>query len=272
VKKSVDKTTDKIHPVQSFLHKIKDIIFHGINSVVTTISSSVHIPEVAVGPIVSSLITATVTLILGLFTLSNIFSEQILFRPLQIQDSTAKFDLMNEQYQQTILNTYFQDNAQLLLNNNLLKNPQYPAIFRATTQANLAEIAPKRKRYIILFLIDTELIKISYKHAPFPLLENADLSNIDLHNINLNQVNFFGANLTQGNLQNTNLREANLKKTILKKANFKNADLRKANLTQTQIIDTDFHNACYDLQTQFNPNFDPVKAGMKKVLNPLEPC
>lgn len=265
-------TEEKKHPIKSFLHKIKDIIFHGITSVITTISSSVHIPEVAIGPIVSSLITATVTLILGLFTLSNIFSEQILFRPLQIQDSTAKFDLMNEQYQQTVLNSYFQQTSQLLLNPNLEKSPQYPAIFRATTQATLAEIEGKRKRYVILFLADSELMKMNYKHLDFPLLKNADLSSSDLHQINLDQVNLAGANLTQANLQNASLKEANLQKTILKKTNLKNTDLRGADLRETQVIDSDFTNACYDLETQFNPKLDPTKLGMKKVLNPLDNC
>ncbi len=263
---------EKPHPITSFFQKIKDIIFHGITSVVTTITSSVHIPDVAIGPIVSSLITATVTLILGLFTLSNIFSEQILFRPLQIQDSTAKFDLMNEQYQQTVLNSYFQQTTQFLLNSNIEKSPQYPAIFRGMTQATLTEIDPKRKKYVILFLIDSNLIKLSYQHLPFPLLENTDLSNIDLQKTDLSSVNFMGTNLTQATLQNANLKEANLQKTILKKTNFKNADLRGTNLTETQIIDADFHFACYDQETKFNLNFDPIKAGMKELLNPLDPC
>ncbi|MCJ8278946.1 MAG: pentapeptide repeat-containing protein, partial [Rivularia sp. ALOHA_DT_140] len=98
---------------------------------------------------------------------------------------------------------------------------------------------PIRKRFVIMFLEDTKLLKISARRRASLLI-----------GVNLAGVNLQGVDLRFNDLQNTNL---------------KNADLRGADLRKTKLNNANLKNSCYNNYTLFDKNFDPVAAGMKEV-------
>ncbi|MBL1210114.1 pentapeptide repeat-containing protein [Geminocystis sp. GBBB08] len=254
---------------QSFVLKIvkrfQKTLSSFINAIAETITNSVHIPQIAIGPIVGSLITATTTLIIGFLTISNIFSEQFLYRPLQIQDNNANYTLELERYHQTILTDYLNQTTQLTLDYPLWKLQQNPYLLRANTQTALSEIDGERKRYIIMFLEDTHLLTFKGNKIATPLLKNANLTEAKLDNLDLSYANFMGADLTKANLSQANLHGSNFYQAKLNNANMTNADLRSVNLEKTDLTNTNLTNACYDNFTKLDPQFDPNKAKMRLI-------
>jgi uncharacterized protein YjbI with pentapeptide repeats len=243
------------------LNRIINLIFHAISVAVNAITSYVHIPEIAIGPIVGSLITATATLMIGIFTLSNLFSEQFLYRPLLLQDSSNQVNLTAEHYRQSVLSTYLEKMTDILLDHKNSDIQSSNFLFRAMTQATLQEIDGKRKRYVIVLLLDAQLLNNSL----LSLLVGADLSNSDLHNLNLNQVNLEQANLSKANFSKANLNHVNFRQADLSNADLSYADLRGAIFKKVKLDKTNFTNACYDVLTEFETNFDPNKQNMKKI-------
>lgn len=241
-----------------------------INAIAEAITSSVHIPEIAIGPIIGSLITAITTLIIGLVTISNIFSEQFLYRPLQIQDNNANYSLELARYQQTILTDYLNHATQLTLDYPLSKLQQNPYLLRSLTQTVLREIDGERKRYVIMFLKDSFFLNSPYQEAP-ALLKNADLTEANLSELDLTASNFSESDLSNANLSHTNFHKSSLKDANLTNGNLVNADLRGANLTNIKAVNTNFTHACYDIFTLFNPEFDPIKENMH-LINSFSNC
>jgi hypothetical protein len=271
---SAENNHQKNNQVKPFfpnvVKRFQKTLFSFVNAIAESISSSVHIPEIAIGPIIGSLITATTTLIIGFITISNIFSEQFLYRPLQLQDNTANYHLEVESYTQKVLTDYLNQMTQLILNYPLWKLQQNPFLLRAITQETLAEIDGERKRYVIMFLKDISFLTSPYQQSP-PLFQGADLTEAKLDHLQLSHANLTAANLSKANLEETNLHQSNLNRAQLHNANLINADLRGASLQQADLTNADLTNACYDVLTKFDPTFDPDKAKMRLV-KPFSPC
>lgn len=90
-------------------------------------------------------------------------------------------------------------------------------------------------------------------------LSHADLKGADFSYVDFSQVNLSHANLRGADLSYANLYEADLTETDLRGAMLIGTDLRHAILESAK-----FDQADYDPEiTQFPPNFDPVKAGMR---------
>lgn len=268
----LDKNKKKDSPsfIPKIVRRFQKTLSSFINAIAEAIISSVHIPEIAIGPIIGSLITAITTLIIGLVTISNIFSEQFLYRPLQIQDNNANYSLELARYQQTILTDYLNHATQLTLDYPLSKLQQNPYLLRSLTQTVLREVDGERKRYIIMFLKDSFFLNSPYQEAP-ALLKDADLTEANLSKLDLTASNFSGSNLSNANLTHTNFHKSNLSSANLTNANLTNADLRGANLTNIEAVNTNFTDACYDIFTKFNPNFNPIKANMR-LINSFSNC
>lgn len=241
-----------------------------INAIAEAITNSIYIPEIAIGPIIGSLITATTTLIIGLITISNLFSEQFLYRPLQLQDNTANYKLQVERYSQKVLTDYLNQITKLTLDYSLNKLKQNPFLLRAITQETLAEIDGERKRYLVMFLKDISLLASPYPELS-ALMEGADLTEAKLDHLQLSHGNLKGANLSQANLEQTDLHQSNLNQAQLNDAILVNADLRGAYLLETDLTNANLTNACYDNLTKFDSDFDPQKAKMQLV-KPFESC
>jgi len=253
------------------LERLQKTLSSFINAIAETITSSVHIPEIAIGPIIGSLISSATTLIIGFLTISNIFSEQFLYRPLQIQDSNANYTLELDSYRQTILTDYLNQTTQLTLNYPVWKLQQNSNLLRATTQATLKEVDGGRKRFIVMFLKDNNLLSFNQSKVTTPLLTNANLQESQLDHLDLSFINLESVNLTKSNLNYANLHQTNLNQAILTQSSLVNTNLTGANLSKTELTNADLTNACYDVFTLFPDNFDPIKAKMR-MIDPFGNC
>lgn len=251
--------------IAKFAQRVQKTLYSYINAIAELISTSVHIPEVAIGPIIGSLITATTTLIIGFLTISNLFSEQFLYRPLQLQDDSANYKLELDRYRQTVLTDYLNQISKLILLHSVNKLQRNPFLLRSITQETLGQLDGERKRYLIMFLNDASLLTF------YPLLEGANLTEGQFDHLQLYKSDFRGANLSKANFEQTNLHKSNLNKTKLNNANLVNADLRGASLLKADLTNTNFLNACYDVFTEFDPSFNPKKAKMQ-LIEPFDSC
>jgi uncharacterized protein YjbI with pentapeptide repeats len=265
---------DKQKPPSFLLNLIKRLrntFFDFLNAIAETITSSVHIPDIAIGPIVASLITATTTLIIGFVTLSNIFSEQFLYRPLQLQDNEAQYSLELDRYHQKVLTDYLNYTTRLILDYPLNKIQQNSQLLRSLTQSTLAQIDGKKKRYLIMFLKDNFLLTNNNSYLPSNLLEGADLSGAQLEQLELSSLNLKKANLSKINLSQSKLNNSNLSEAIAINADLSNADLRRVNLENTDLTNANLTNACYDQFTKFPQKLNLEKAKVR-LINSFEPC
>lgn len=249
----------------NLIKRLRNTLFHFLNAIAETITSSVHIPDLAIGPIVASLITSATTLIIGFVTLSNIFSEQFLYRPLQIQDNNAVYNLELETYHQKVLTDYLDYTTKLMLDYPLHKLQKNHNLLRSLTQSTLAQIDGQRKRFLILFLKDSLLLTKNNSYLPSPLLEGANLSEAKLENLELSSLNLKGANLSKINFSKSKLNQSNLSKTIATNGDFTNVDLRGVNLSESDLTNANFTNACYDQLTRFPDKFNPQKAKLRLI-------
>ncbi len=255
----------------NLIKRLRNTFSSFLNAIAETITSSVHIPDIAIGPIVGSLITAITTIIIGFVTLSNLFSEQFLYRPLQIQDNNANYTLELERYQQKILTDYLNYTTQLILDYPVQKLQQNSNLLRSLTQTTLSQIDGERKRYLIMFLTDSFLLVNKNSYLPSNLLEGADFTEAKLDKLDLSSLSFKRADLTKINLTQTNLHKSHFSQAMLVNANLTNADLRAVNFQKTDLSNANLTNACYDQFTQFPDKFNLEKAKVR-LINPFDIC
>lgn len=194
------------------------------------------ISKEAIAPIIGVAIAA---LIVFFLLISGSISHGLKQPIYQLPQFSGNIEITADYYRQTILSDYLKTMTQVILEENPKKVQDKSAIFRAMTQAVLQELDPGRKRYLIMFLQDANLLQMTSKKQP-PLL--------------------LGANLTGANLQGMNLRLANLQST-----NLSSVDLRGSNLVGANLTNAIFNNACYNNFTVFDKNFQPKVVGMRQL-------
>jgi uncharacterized protein YjbI with pentapeptide repeats len=161
-----------------------------------------------------------------------------------------------DQQRQTLLTTYLDRMSGLMPALHASSRRDDPARITAQAQtlAVLLQLNPERKRIVVLFLYQANLINvkrdISEIFRPDPPstilqlnsvdLSNVDLSGVDLHGISLGNVNLRGTVLSgtllyESNLYHVNLSKANLKGANLNGSFLDSADLNGANLTNATI-------------------------------------
>ncbi|BAZ51022.1 pentapeptide repeat family protein [Nostoc sp. NIES-4103] len=206
-----------------------------------TIIISHEIRQGAIAPIVGALIAVIIFLMLLLGNISNGFKQPIY----QLPRFSGNIELTADYSRQAILSDYLKTMTEVILEDNPQKIKDNSAIFRAITQAVLQELDPGRKRYVVMFLQDANLLRIKSNKQPSILL---------------------GANLTHANLQGMNLRFANLQGT-----NLSHVDLRGSDLFGANLVNAALDNSCYDNLTVFDKKFQPHAAGMREVKS-LKKC
>jgi uncharacterized protein YjbI with pentapeptide repeats len=156
-----------------------------------------------------------------------------------------------DQQQATILQTYFDNIQDLLLNHNLLKSQpdgDVAVLARARTLTALQGLDPKRKGLLVQFICDAGLIGctlfpncvLCIKETQKIIdLHNADLSRADLHNTNLDNAGLSGANLSEANLSHVFLDEADLSDAQLTDAQLTDAQLTDATLSHADLSGAD---------------------------------
>ncbi|GEM_PF-2121836 len=157
----------------------------------------------------------------------------------QLTTNQGNIAITRDIHRQAVLSDYLKTMTATILKENPQVIRKKVGTFRAMTQATLEELDPIRKRFAILFLQDTNLLKISAQKK-VSLLMGLNLAGVNLQGIDLRFNDLQGVNL-----ENTDLRGADLRKAKLSNANLKNS--------------------CYNNYTLFNKKFDPVAAGMRKV-------
>ena len=111
-------------------------------------------------------------------------------------------------------------------------------------------------------LYHSNLEKSSLKHTNFrkACLEEANLEEAYLEEADLRNADLKKANLHHADLINTSLQGADLRGACLWEAYLNGADLTKANLDGANL-----DGACYDENTSFDVNLDPIRLGMKSI-------
>jgi uncharacterized protein YjbI with pentapeptide repeats len=103
------------------------------------------------------------------------------------------------------------------------------AVARAHTLAVLEGLDPDRKRVLLQFLHESNLIHLD---KPIISLLGANLKGADLKGAHLHRANLKGADLREANLKEANLQKALFAGANLQGANLQGANLEKANLQE----------------------------------------
>jgi hypothetical protein len=131
------------------------------------------------------------------------------------QQREREQQIANDRAQDEALQAYLDQMSNLLLEKDLRTsdwNSEVRTLARARTLTVLARLDGDRKRSVVQFLYEAELIIV----GRFVLdLKSADLSGADLRGGDLREANLIGANLSEANLIGANLSEANLSEADL---------------------------------------------------------
>jgi uncharacterized protein YjbI with pentapeptide repeats len=150
-------------------------------------------------------------------------------RNIEDQRTQEARNLEAQRAHEAALQNYFEQVGKLLVEHPLREaNPYHnlSVVVRAQTLTVLEGLEPHRKRILLQFLYEAELIQ---ENKPVVSLFSADLSEADLSE----------ADLSGAYLPGVNLRRANLSKTNLVKANLSGANLTGANLSRTLLMAAD---------------------------------
>jgi uncharacterized protein YjbI with pentapeptide repeats len=218
IKRHQPVSLEKSTPIRNSLVKNIEIL--------RTVMRSAEIPKNLTASIVMAIVSVAVICLLFLVNIAN-------------TNSSFNLSSTTNSHRQAVLNDYLQTMTGILLEENPREINQKSTLFRAITQATLQELDPERKRYVIMFLHDANLLKISSKKQASLLL---------------------GANLEKANLQNLNLSSTDLRGANLRAADFRDTDLRGAILNSAKLT-----NSCYNNGTFFDKRFKPIAAGMRTV-------
>jgi cell division protein FtsB len=165
------------------------------------------------------------------------------------QRAEAERELAKQSAQDETLQTYLDQMSQLALDESLLTSEDDSAIrtlARARTLVVLDALdSSDRKRRVLRFLYEMDLIQAKSSGKPIIKLSYANLHNFKARSIRLLK----GANLTQATLSGAELYKADLVGTNLSGANLSNTDLSDANLRDAKLCsaslddDTDLSDA-----------------------------
>jgi uncharacterized protein YjbI with pentapeptide repeats len=187
-----------------------------------------------INPITLAVVTGIIIFLLILGNFTNALNQQIYY----LRELSANTEVTSDYHRQAVLSDYLNTMANAVLDNNPKPFQEKIAFFRAMTQSTLQELDAGRKRYVVMFLRDANLIKISRKQQSI------------LFGANLAGANLQGLNLTFTDLDTVNLQGADLRRVDLRGANLKNANLK---------------NSCFNKESLFDEKFDPIILGMKEV-------
>jgi uncharacterized protein YjbI with pentapeptide repeats len=151
-------------------------------------------------------------------------------------------EIAADRQRETVLQSYLDKIADLLLKEKLRvsENEEVRDIARIRTLTVLRGLDAKRKRIIILFLKEAQLIT---QNKPIISLTEANLERADLTKINLAGISLAGADLVEANLSGADLTGADLSGVDLYGGNLTNANLDRINLTGANLDEADLTKA-----------------------------
>ncbi len=214
--------------------KLGSYFFRKVENLKSTIHS-VQTPKKPFNWLIWPITTCAIFLVM----IASIFTHVVEQPVYQFTTSPGNVVITTDVHRQAVLSDYLKTMSATILKENPRTIRRKVATFRAMTQATLEELDPIRKHFVIMFLQDSNLLKISAQKR-VPLL--------------------MGVNLAGVNLQGTNFRFNDLQGVNLENADLRGADLRRAKLNNANLT-----NSCYNNYTLFDKKFDPVAAGMREV-------
>ncbi len=157
----------------------------------------------------------------------------------QLRDQTER-DIALDNQRETALQAYIDSMSELLLERNLRESgadDEVRKIARVRTLTVLPRLDGRRKRSVIQFLYESDLIK---RDSSVINLDGADLRRADFNEAivraaNLNGADLSGADLQRANLRGTDLSRTNLRGTDLRASNLRHTDMRDANLSGSDL-------------------------------------
>jgi hypothetical protein len=183
--------------------------------------------------------------------------EALEHQQLALEDRRARAEreLAEERAQDEALQAYLDQMSDLLLAKDGLRESEEGSEVRTLARARTITVLgrledPSRKRAIMAFLVETELVQRVEGRAPIIHLSFADLSGAplfgaDLRGANLYRADLRGANLSdavlseadlwQADLSGIDLDNADLSDAVLSEADLRGANLRGANLSRTDL-------------------------------------
>jgi uncharacterized protein YjbI with pentapeptide repeats len=161
--------------------------------------------------------------------------------------------ISSDNLHETELQAYLESMSKLLLEKRLReKDPDSDErlIARANTLRAFRKLDNKRKKYVLDFLNEAELIAYDTKSddQPIVLLSGANLEGLDLSGTDLTGLDLRAVSLTQVNLKDALLVDANLDHAVLRNADLKGANLSGAflnfaDLSYADLRSTKLHKA-----------------------------
>jgi hypothetical protein len=128
------------------------------------------------------------------------------------QRAEAERELAEQRAQDEALQAYLSQMGGLLLEKDLRgsdKGSEVRTLARARTLTVLGRLDPSRKRAVMQFLLEAELVqRVEGGSEPIITLAGADLSNADLSEATLSKANLSDANLVGADLSEANLSDA----------------------------------------------------------------
>jgi uncharacterized protein YjbI with pentapeptide repeats len=206
----------------------------------------------------------------------------------ETQRAEAERALAEQRAQDEALQAYLSQMSSLLLENDLRKSKEdseVRTLARARTLTVLSRLDASRKKAVIQFLseaqliqstkgrrsviglddadlrdtdlsstylVDTDLSGADLSGARLTYLTGADLSNAKLHGADLSKAVLPEADLSGANLRNADLSRADLRKADLSSANLRNADLRYAALMWADLSYADLSDARVSVRGQLD--------------------
>ena len=145
-------------------------------------------------------------------------------------------ELEAQRAHEAALEKYIEHLGRLLTEQQLHNTPadeHLRAVARAHTLAVLEGLDPERKRVLLGFLHESNLVHLD---KPIISLLGANLKGANLKGANLHGANLKGADLRGADLREAYLKEANLQKALFAGANLQGANLEKANLQEATAL------------------------------------
>ncbi|MFL5804405.1 MAG: pentapeptide repeat-containing protein [Roseiflexaceae bacterium] len=181
------------------------------------------------------LLIIPIVLVVGGFFLNR--TERINGEKIAERRAATEREIADRRAQDTVLDTYLDRMAELLVDTQLLKSQpddEVRDIARTRTLTALRRLDGERNQILIRFLRDARLLG----RQPGP-----GISIIDMRQANLRGINLRGVNLRGANLQSVNLQEADLQNTNLQEANLQGANLAGTNLQGSSLLETNLRGA-----------------------------
>jgi Pentapeptide repeats (8 copies) len=167
-------------------------------------------------------------------------------REISEKQQKADRELAIDNQQEAAWQAYIDNMSELILEKKLRESQprdEVRKIARVRTLAVLRRLNAERKRIVLQFLHDSDLID---KDNTIIGLHGANLRGADLHGVYQPKANLHEAQLNGANLRGANLREADLSKANMSGADLSGADLTFADLRGAHLRETILKKARYN--------------------------